>query len=250
MNEVAKRPGDQVATGHLIARARELAASGLTPAVAEDDGTPKPLVIPSSRADLEAVLAAKPQYWEYLLFCGELSIGLDECSPQYSALKAGVVEKNADRVPGAEGIMTVLNQMQTFTTQIAPIGTVMTPANMSAVFSPPNPDRIREVGQTIVSVYRNLLAGISSTQALSLDVSLDGLQAVAVRMYSLGIDAIRKFVNDFHDSLRGLPVLLATRKETDPPLRFNIMLNLPQDQVSVLMAEAETEATRAMLVLR
>lgn len=207
--------------------------------------TTQPLSVPTTRAELGQILAYKPENWPYLLFCGELRLGIAENRPETATVGEGAAKRNLPPSV-ADGVGALLTCMTTFAESASKIGEAMSAPSLAAAFSPPTAENIGAVAGAISDVYGSLWANGNTVRDLALDEDLEGLRLLALKLNTIGLDAITAFVDEFHEALSALHRIRASRTELDPPPKFNVVLTFPEDRVNELMAEIRTTVDQVM----
>lgn len=195
-----------------------------------------PAAIPSTAEELAAVAAAKPKYWEYLLFAGYLRRGIDAVELKWHD-HALELPRGPRRVLDFDAAREAVSaDSRWLSREIEALDRVFSPEVQELAFGAPGKPgdavRIEHLAGRLTSTYEGLLdwaAGLRNTVAPG--AFQEVVDAVAGMADSI-IEATRAFVDRFIVSLeQAIEQLEARGSERGDPVRIelDLVLEIPDE---------------------
>ena len=197
------------------------------------DPPPPPQRAPRTSADQAALAQAKPVAWEYYLFASELFLRMGDLEGRWRAhgRGAGAGERRSMNTSEARTFLR-----ETFNGLAETVGSadrVFDPAVQERAFGRPgeagDPDRIRELAQSAVAIYAELLRVSALLRNQHVPAQLADVYQLAAKITDKPIGQLRDFFHTTIQSIDAIGPQLA-KNDDHQPITIELTLVLSIDQ--------------------
>lgn len=208
--------------------------------------------VPQTQADIELLLATRPDWWEYWLYAGALRVGLDSLEAKYRDYEMGFAVPTGEAYFGRDAF----NFLRT-----VPVRANNLVNNFNAVFQsevqsrafgepgePGDADRILHIARRFLDVYEGFLDEAARVRGTALPDEFEEAQRAAAEFGSDAVREIRGFVARCVESVSALPEMVEGRAESDEPLEVALQITLTVDEeVSTRFLRGMKDAADALM---
>lgn len=193
--------------------------------------------VPETQADVDLLLALRPNFWEYWLYAGALRIGLASLEDKYRDYEMGYApvtgetyrDRDAwaflrDSTDVAAALADRFNKVMDHDVQVRAFGERGTPGDA---------ERIMHMARRLLDVYEGFIDEAARLRGASVPEEFQDAQEAAALFGANPIEEIRTFVAQAVDTMGGLPELVAEHTGNEP-------LNLTLD-ITLSIDEAVTD---------
>jgi hypothetical protein len=207
---------------------------------AAEDRLEELLSIPATRAEQDALIAQRADWWEYRLFAGALMEGLlrleDKWQDHQLRLPGGPRRYFDHDRPG-EFFSEELSWMRR---QLV-IERIFAPGVMERAFGasgePGDPERIRHLADRLIQMYGGFMDWAARLRNTGVPGQWEELAELYARMVDLPLQQIRDFIQLMADGTAQLAIMARDGTEEDPVIvRFELVLSVDE----TLMKEIES----------
>jgi hypothetical protein len=189
--------------------------------------------VPQTQADLQLLLALRPDWWEYWLYAGALKLGLENLEDKYRDYEMGFAKPTGEHYAGRDAF-EFLRSASANAQNLAEAFNVVLAANVQqrafgAPGEPGDADRIMHMAQRLLDVYEGFIDEAARLRGASVPDEFRRAQAAAARFGVQPIERIRRFVCEFDETVAKLPEMVAGRTERDEPLTIEMPVELTVD---------------------
>jgi hypothetical protein len=203
-------------------------------------------VVPRTSEQLQELLTARPDGWEFLLFAGALIRGKDELEPLWRDHQLGLPSGEYHRIDEEDvaGYLSAAFGRVAWT--IRPIERIF--AAQEDVFGKPGEPGdaalIQHSAGWLIEVYRRLLDWAGTVRSADVPEEFELAVELSAQAADLALQRIRSFIDDTVTAIEQLMVALDTRGDEREPIELRLQLILDVDHD--LMAAAVDELRRAL----
>lgn len=203
------------------------------PAGAQADPPPPPKAVPATRAAQSELLKTRPVAWEYYLFASELIVGM-------AGLESAWREHEERATSGPRHYLSADEAPSLLSDIFGELGQVV--GRTDRVFAsetqerafgrpgePGNPERIRELAQSAVAIYAELLRLSALVRSQLASRQFAESYELAAQIIDQPICQMRDFFNQMIQSIGQIGQRLA-HKENDGPITVEMTLLLSMDE--------------------
>ena len=186
--------------------------------------------VPTSQADIELLLALRPDFWEYWLYAGTMRVGLERLEEKYRDYEIGFATPTGEHY--------TVHSAADFLGTVAPISlalvnnfnAIMTDHAQERAFGKPgepgDPARITHLANRFLDIYEGFLDEAARIRGASLPDEFREAQAAAADMGSDAVTEMREFVHRCVDSMNSLPELTEGHVEGEEPVHLTLTVTL------------------------
>lgn len=196
--------------------------------------------VPRSQEAIDAMIAERPDYWEYLLYAGLLRLNVDALAEKRRDHEIGYAARNSDRVDRGNVVEYAQAALADALRISANFGSVLDHEVQEAAFGKPgepgDPDRIVHMAQRFVSVYEDFMDWAARLRG----ASVSGEHArTALQVLAKVADGNVTSLSDFVDKFVEEADTMSERVAAGEHLRLEMTVVIAVD--NELLAEFERE---------
>lgn len=208
--------------------------------------------VPETQADIELLLAIRPDFWEYWLYAGALRVGLAALEGKYLDYEMGFAKQTGSVHLGRDAF-DFLRTVPTSATNLV--------ENFNAIFQsdvqlrafgvpgePGDPVRILHLAQRFLDIYEGLLDQAAQIRGTALPDEFREAQKAGAEFGSEAVHQIRQFITECVESMNSLPELGDERSEDDEPHQLTLVVELTvDDDVAARFTKGLNDGVDALL---
>lgn len=190
--------------------------------------------VPESQADIELLLALRPDFWEFWLYAGTLRLGLEALEDKYREYDLGFAALTGQSYFGRDAFDFL---------RTAPAQATAMMGNFTAVFSseaqarafgepgePGDAARIIHLSQRFLDTYEAFMDEAARIRGAALPDEFQKAQAAAAEFGAETVESIRNFIPHIVETMNGLPELAEGRSDDeDEPLTLTLTIEATVD---------------------
>ncbi|MGB3441821.1 MAG: TIR domain-containing protein [Actinophytocola sp.] len=208
--------------------------------------------VPETQADLDLLLAIRPQWWEFWLYAGVLRVGLGALESKYRDYEIGFAPQTGETYFGRDAFEFLHAVPTRASSLINNFNAIFHSGAQSRAFGEPgqpgDADRIIHLARRFLDVYESLLDEAARIRGAALSDPFQEAQRAAAAFGSNAVQEIRDFVTECVESMNSLPELAESHSEDDGPLELTLIVKLTVDEeISASFIENTQRAVDEML---
>jgi hypothetical protein len=190
--------------------------------------------VPTTQADIDLLLALRPDFWEYWLYAGALRVGLDALEEKYRDYEMRFAPPSGEVYYGSDAFEFLRPISDRGLRLVSNFNALFEPAVMTKAFGEPgepgDPERILQLAARLVSVYEGFIDEAAYIRSAALPESFRGAQAAAADMGANAVAEIRAFVDECVETMNRLPELADEHEGDEEPHTVTLVLALTIDE--------------------
>lgn len=188
--------------------------------------------VPESQADIDLLLALRPDFWEYWLYAGALRVGMARLEGKYRDYELKFAPRSSVAYFDREAFEFLRSAPAHASALADRVSAVLRPEVQLQAFGAPgepgDPDRIIHMADRLLDVYEGFMDEAARIRGAALPEEFRSAQSAAADFGVQAIEAFRGFVNRCVDEMNELPELSVGQSE-DAPLALTMKLTLTVD---------------------
>lgn len=190
--------------------------------------------VPQTQADIDLLLAVRPDFWEYWLWAGTLRVRLDALEVKYRDYELGFAPLSGQSYFDREAFDFLRTAPAQAGALINNFNAVFRPDAQARAFGEPgepgDADRITHLAERFIDTYEAFMDEAARIRGASLPEDFREAQEAAAHFGSHAVEQIRAFVTEVVDSLNRLPEMARERSDDeDEPLMLTLVIELTVD---------------------
>lgn len=189
--------------------------------------------VPQSQADIDLLLAVRPDFWEYWLWAGTLHVRLEALEAKYRDYELGFAPLTGQSFFDREAFDFLRTAPAQASALVNNFNAVFQSDAQSRAFGEPgepgDPARIIHLAERFIDTYEAFMDEAARLRGASLPDEFREAQEAAAQFGSDAIGQVRAFVAEVVDSLNKLPELADGRSDDDDPLELSLVITLTVD---------------------
>lgn len=186
--------------------------------------------VPESQADIDLLLALRPDGWEYWLYAGVLRVGMEALETKYRDYELGFAPLTGESYFDKEAV-TFLRTISTRALALVNnFEAILSPQAQARAFGEPgeagDAARIMHLAQRYLDTYEAFMDEAARIRGAVLPDEFQAAQAAASEFGAEAVEEFRAFVDRCVESMGSLPDLVADQSEDAEPLEINLTVTL------------------------
>jgi hypothetical protein len=186
--------------------------------------------VPQTAAEHEALLAAKPEGWEFLLFAGVLLRGKSRLERRWNDHQLPPFSIERRHVDPYEAPRVLSSHFQGMLGLIQALNLVFNSEAQRLAFGGPGEAgdslRIEQFGERIIETYEGMLDLTAVLRSADVPEPFVKVQEVAMRVADQPLGEIRDFIDDVVEQTEKVPAFVANPDPNKDDLQIHVLLTL------------------------
>jgi hypothetical protein len=186
--------------------------------------------VPETQADIELLIALRPDFWEHWLYAGALRVGLGALETKYRDYEMGFAPQSGDAYFGRDAFDFLRTAPAIAESLVGNFNAIFKPEVQSRAFGEPgepgDPERLLHLAKRFIDVYESFLDEAARLRGAALPEDFRDAQVAAAEFGGEAIEQIRAFVAEVVEQMSGLPELAAGHADDDEPLSLHLTITL------------------------
>lgn len=205
--------------------------------------------VPESQADIDLLLALRPDWWEYWLYAGVLRVRLKALEPKFRDYELGFAPSTGKAYFGRDAFEFLRSVPARAQAIVEQMEITFSPDAQARAFGDPgqpgDPERIIHLAERFVDTYEAFMDEAARIRGAALPDEFKNAQTAAAEFGSQTVISIRQFVDSTVNAMNNLPEFSSDQSsEEDPPtLTLTLEATIDDD-----VLERFTEGLRAGVI--
>jgi hypothetical protein len=190
--------------------------------------------VPKTAQQRETLLRTQPDFWEYLLFAGDLRAGMDKLDSKWHDHELRIGRGERSQLDAASARDYLKRIFADIAGSFSQLDRVLIRENQHRAFGAPgepgNADRVQHLAAFIISKYEELLDTAAALRNQSVPREFREIFELAAQHVDLPVTQMREFVDHAVEQIEQLPDLVANHDPEAPPIVIDLPLTLSVDK--------------------
>lgn len=190
--------------------------------------------VPRTQADIDLLLALRPDFWEYWLYAGALYVGLAALEDKYRDYEMGYAPQTGEAYFGRDAFDFLRTVPATASNLVDNFNGIFRSDIQERAFGaypdPGDPDRILHIAKRFLDVYEGLLDEAARIRGAALPSEFQDAQRAGAEFGAEAVQQIRDFIKECAESMDSLPELADAHADEDGALELRLVCTLTVDE--------------------
>lgn len=186
--------------------------------------------VPRTQADIDLLLALRPDWWDYWLYAGTLHVGMEALEHKYRDYELGFAPMTGEAYFDKDAVTFLRTVFARSTSLSRNFEAILTHEAQQRAFGEDSDSadaaRIMHLAQRYLDTYEAFMDEAARIRGAALPDEYATAQAAASEFGAEAVKEFRAFVDRCVESMDTLPDVAADRSEDDDPLEITLTVRL------------------------